>query len=44
MYLVAALDWYTRYVISWELDQTLELPVCLDGTRTCSGSSDANHL
>lgn len=26
MYLVAMLDWYSRYVISWELDQTLEMP------------------
>jgi putative transposase len=26
MYLVAILDWYSRYVISWELDQTLEMP------------------
>ncbi len=26
MYLVAVLDWYSRYVISWELDQTLEMP------------------
>ncbi len=25
MYLVAILDWFSRYVISWELDQTLEL-------------------
>jgi len=25
MYLVAVLDWYSRYVVSWELDQTLEL-------------------
>ena len=29
MYLVAVLDWYSRYVISWELDQTLELPFVL---------------
>ena len=29
MYLVAMLDWYSRYVISWELDQTLELPFVL---------------
>ena len=29
MYLVALLDWYSRYVISWELDQTLELPFVL---------------
>lgn len=24
MYLVAILDWYSRYVISWELDQTMQ--------------------
>jgi len=24
MYLVAVLDWYSRYVVSWELDQTLQ--------------------
>ena len=23
MYLVAVLDWFSRYVVSWELDQTL---------------------
>jgi putative transposase len=26
MYLVAMLDWFSRYVISWELDDTLQLP------------------
>jgi len=26
MYLVAILDWYSRYVVSWELDHTLEMP------------------
>ena len=25
LYLVAVLDWHSRYVVSWELDQTLEL-------------------
>lgn len=29
MYLVAVLDWHSRYVVSWELDQTLELPFVL---------------
>jgi putative transposase len=24
MYLVAVIDWYSRYVVSWELDQSLE--------------------
>jgi putative transposase len=26
MYLVAILDWYSRYIVSWEVDQTLEMP------------------
>jgi putative transposase len=29
MYLVALLDWYSRYVVSWELDQTLEIDFVL---------------
>ena len=29
LYLVAVLDWYWRYVLSWELDQSLELPFVL---------------
>ena len=29
MYLVAILDWFSRYVVAWELDQTLELPFVL---------------
>jgi transposase InsO family protein len=29
MYLVAVLDWYSRYVVSWELDDTLQLPFVL---------------
>lgn len=30
LYLVAVLDWFSRYVISWELDQTLEMPFILN--------------
>ncbi|WP_148272623.1 IS3 family transposase [Leptospirillum ferrooxidans] len=30
MYLVAIIDWHSRYVVSWELDQTLEMPFVLD--------------
>lgn len=26
MCLVAVLDWYSRFVVSWELDQSLEMP------------------
>jgi putative transposase len=29
MYLVAVLDWYSRFVVSWELDQMLEMPFAL---------------
>lgn len=29
MYLVAVLDWFSRYVVSWGLDQTLEMPFVL---------------
>lgn len=29
LYLVAVLDWFSRYVISWELSDTLELPFVL---------------
>ena len=32
MYLVAFLDWYSRYVVAWELSQTLEM----DFVLTCS--------
>ncbi len=30
LYLVAVLDWSTRYVVAWELDQTLELGFVLE--------------
>lgn len=30
MYLVVVMDWYTRYVISWRLSNTLDAAFCLD--------------
>jgi len=33
LYLVAVLDWYSRYVVSWELDQTLEMPLVLQAVE-----------
>ncbi len=33
MYLVAVLDWFSRYVVSWALDQTLEIGLVLDAAR-----------
>ncbi len=34
LYLVAVLDWYSRYIISWELDQTLAQPFVLRAVQT----------
>jgi len=33
VYLVAVLDWFSRYVIAWELSDTLELPFVLTCTQ-----------
>jgi len=33
MYLVAILDWYSRFVVSWALDQTLEMPFVLEAVN-----------
>ena len=34
MYLVAVIDWYSRYIVSWELDQTLDIDFVLKATKT----------
>jgi putative transposase len=52
MYLVAVLDWYSRYVVSWELGQTLELPFVLTAleralsraTPTICNSDQGSHF
>jgi len=52
MYLVAILDWYSRYIVSWELDQTLEIEfvlACLDralakATPTINNSDQGSHF
>jgi putative transposase len=33
VYLMAILDWYSRYVISWELSTTLDAGFCLEALR-----------
>jgi putative transposase len=33
MYLVAVLDWFSRYVVSWALSDTLELPFVLEAVQ-----------
>jgi len=37
LYLVAVMDWYSRYVVSWELDQTLEMDFVLTAMRRALG-------
>lgn len=33
MYLVAYLDWFSRYIVAWELDQTLEIGFVIDALK-----------
>jgi len=33
MYLVAVIDWHSRYIVSWQLDQTLEMPFVLTAVK-----------
>ncbi len=34
MYLVAVIDWYSRYVLAWQLSNTLDGQFCLAGLET----------
>ena len=34
MYLVAIMDWYSRYVFSWRLSNTLDADFCIDALQT----------
>jgi putative transposase len=51
-YLVAILDWYSRYVVHWELSPTLEIPFCLQnisraleiGTPHIHNSDQGSHF
>ena len=33
MDLVAILDWYSRYVVSWELDQTMQIAFVIEAVQ-----------
>jgi putative transposase len=37
MYLVAIMDWYSRYVLSWRLSNTLDADFCIDALRDALG-------
>lgn len=34
MYLVAVMDWHSRFVLSWQLSNTLEMHFCLDALQS----------
>ena len=34
MYLVAVIDWYSRFIVSWQLSDTLEMPFVLTAVRS----------
>jgi putative transposase len=52
MYLVAVLDWHSRFIVSWELDQSLEMPFVLravdnalaQATPTIWNSDQGSHF
>jgi putative transposase len=52
MYLVAVLDWYSRYVVSWQLNDTLEMPFVVtavdqalaQATPTIFNSDQGSHF
>jgi putative transposase len=33
-YLVAIIDWYSRYVVAWTLSETLDIDFCLENLKT----------
>ncbi len=39
LYLTAIIDWYSRYVLSWAIDDTLEIPFVLDACRRALGNA-----
>ena len=39
MYLVAVIDWYSRYVISWAMDQTLEIEFVIQAVKQALAQS-----
>lgn len=39
MYLVAILDWYSRYVVAWELSNTLDTDFCLAALESALGQA-----
>ena len=39
LYIIAIMDWYSRYVLSWRLSNTLDVRFCLEALETALGIS-----
>ena len=37
VYLVAIMDWYSRYVLSWRVSNTMDVNFCVEGFRQITG-------
>ena len=44
MYLVAVIDWFSRFVLTWRLSNTLDSRFCLDALRLALQVGSAGHL
>ena len=44
MYLVAILDWYSRYVVNWQLDHTLDIDFVLVSVDDGFGAGHAPRV
>ena len=43
-YLVAVMDWHSRYVVAWRLSNTLEADFCVDALKEAIGARPAGGL
>ncbi len=39
LYLVAIIDWFSRYTVAWELDETLEMPFVMECVERALGTA-----
>ncbi len=44
MYIVAVIDWYSRYIVSYELSTTLEIEFCIEAIQKAYGVNKAEIL
>lgn len=44
LYLVAIIDWFSRYIVSWELDDTLQMPFVLSAVDRALGTGQPEIL